>query len=393
MKHNIILFALLLCTLNLQAQQPGSIEALLSTIEQNNLELKALRHSHKAELIDMKAENSVSGPSVEFSPFYKRGLHSLAESELIISEEFDFPTHYRDRSRQTRLQEDVLNNQYNAKRRELLLEAELLALDAIRINQTRQLVQEQLNTSDSILLILEKHLSNGDATALDVNRTKIQHSELQRSLITTESELTKLFEQLRILNGGQPVEVNLSQFPNYKLDNDFDSFAQLALQNNSSVQIAQAEVKMSEHLSKMSRRQWLPSLTVGYRMNTSMGEAVSGMLVGASFPLFSAASKKKAANERLASAQLTLQQEEETTIQQLRSIYNELRSIDKIIGLNDTVVLQSTLTLLDKSFEQKQITYHTYISEKAEIYAKLNDLVELRYQRARILASLISLNS
>lgn len=389
MKHYTILLTLLLSILSIRAQEQGSIQALLATIEQNNLELKALRHNQNAELLDMKAENTVGGPSVEFSPFYKRGLHTMPESELIISEEFDFPTHYRDRSKQISLHEDVLRNTYNSKRNELLLQAEIIALDIIRLSQIRTLLDAQLHECDTLLSVLNSEFHNGNVTSLETNKCRIEQSQIKKSIITTESELGNQLEQLRLLNGGQPLNVNIAQFPNYEVERDFETFLQQALQNNSQLQIAQAELKASEFGSKTARRQWLPSINIGYRMNTSMGEKVSGMLVGASFPLLSVARNKKAANERLASAQLTLQQEQQTTTQQLRSIYNQLTYIDQILSLGDQEVLNSTLALLNKSLQQQHITITQYISEKSDIYTQMTALIELQHQKAVLCATLM----
>lgn len=388
MKHYIIFLALLMSMSSIRAQESNSIGSLLATIEQNNLELKALRHNNNAELLNMKAENTVSGPSIEFSPFYKRGLHTMPESELIISEEFDFPTRYRDRSKQTRLQEDVLRNTYNAKRNELLLEAEIITLDIIRLSQIRSLYDELLQEWQTMLDVLGKKSEDGSITALDVNRCRLEYSQTKKELLTTENELKNQTEKLRLLNGGQSLSVGITDFPNYEVEQDFETFLHQALQNNSQLQIAQAELRASEFASKTARRQWLPSINIGYRMNTSMGEKTNGMLVGASFPLFSVARNKKAANERLTSAQINLQQEQETTTQQLRTIYNQLTYIDQILSLGDKQVLDSTLTLLNKSLQQQHITITQYISEKNDIYSQLTDIIELQHQKAILCATL-----
>lgn len=384
-----ILLVILISSACLHAQEQNSIDELLNTIEQNNLELKALRHGQKAELLDMKAENCVGGPSIEFSPFYKRGLHTMPESEFIISQEFDFPTQYRDRMRMQKLQEDVLQNTYNTKRNELLLQAEIIALNIIRLTQIQSLLNEQLLELDTLLTVLDKELQSGNATALDMNKSRIEHSQTKKELIMTESKLTSQFEELRLLNGGQDLCLNITHFPNYEIAGDFDTFLHQAMHSNSQLQIAQAQLKASEFESKVACRQWLPSINIGYRMNTSMGEKLSGMLIGVNFPLYSVARHKKAANERLESTRLILQQEQETVTQQLRSIYNQLTCIDQVLSLGDLEVLDSTLRLLNKSLAQKHITLVQYLSEKNDIYNQLTDLIELQHQKAMLCATLM----
>ena len=69
----------------------GDIDPVLQEIERNNLELKALRSENRASVLDMKGENSLEAPSVEYSPFFRNGVSGVASSELVVSQEFDFP--------------------------------------------------------------------------------------------------------------------------------------------------------------------------------------------------------------------------------------------------------------------------------------------------------------
>lgn len=86
MKHTFILLFFLTAVPGILSANTD-IQTVLKHIERNNLTLKAIRHEQKAGILDLKADNTPAGPSVEYSPFYRSGYSGIAESELIVSEE------------------------------------------------------------------------------------------------------------------------------------------------------------------------------------------------------------------------------------------------------------------------------------------------------------------
>lgn len=89
------------------ASADNSVDDVLKQIAQNNLTLRALQHDNEADVLDIKAENSLDGLSVEYSPFFRSGYSGVAESELVVSQEIQFPTKYADRNKQAKIQKTV----------------------------------------------------------------------------------------------------------------------------------------------------------------------------------------------------------------------------------------------------------------------------------------------
>jgi len=385
MKIAISLLAAALCCIPLQAQD---IDDVLHNIESNNLTLKAMRHAHEAEILDLKAENTLNGPSVEYSPFYQKGYTGLAESELIVSEEFDFPTRYAARNRQAALQADVLNQQLDGQRKSILLEARLICLDIIRLNQMIDIQQKRHNDSEAMLSLYETRLKAGDANLLEVNRIKLEHQEIHKLVNQSQNERLALLQQLQDLNGGQPVTLTATTYPEQPRVLDFDTFQQQALAANSDILAAEADLRATQHQLTQAKREWLPSLTIGYRRNTSMKEAANGFLVGMSFPLLSTSGKQKAARQRQESAQIALQQSQKTAASTLRSRYQQLITIEQTLQLDDTAMMNETLTLLGKALQHGEITALEYYTEANNIYEKLQSHIDIEHQRAQLLAQL-----
>ena len=67
---------------------------VLKEIEKGNLELQTKKLANSATVYDLAAENMPDAPSVEYSPFFHKGVSGVSSSELVVSQEFDFPTLY-----------------------------------------------------------------------------------------------------------------------------------------------------------------------------------------------------------------------------------------------------------------------------------------------------------
>lgn len=68
------------------------INSVLKSVEQNNMELKALLKGNEAADIENKSQNTLEDLSIEYSPFFQSETSGIASSELVITQGFDFPT-------------------------------------------------------------------------------------------------------------------------------------------------------------------------------------------------------------------------------------------------------------------------------------------------------------
>ena len=159
--------------------QAQKIEEVLQSVEQNNKELQAVFHSTEAAKMEVQTQNNLEDPSVEYSPFFAKGVDGMASSELVVTQGFDFPTLYAARNRSGKLQKDVLDRQQQALRRDILLQAKNLCLDLIRLNQEQALLMERQKNADALLQLFEKRLKEGDANALEVNKIKMERMKVQ----------------------------------------------------------------------------------------------------------------------------------------------------------------------------------------------------------------------
>lgn len=381
------ILTLLIFTFVINAPIFAQMDSVLNCIVENNLALKALRHSQAADVLDIRSDNALGGPSIEYSPFYQSGYNGVASSELIVSEEFDFPTQYAQRRKQASLQSDANAGEYESARRSLMLDAELICIDVIRLNQLADLLQRRQQQSEEMQSMFQKRMDAGDANILELNKAKLTLMDVKKSVVATENERAELLLQLQSLNGGNAVVLSQRSFPDYsdiQIDNP-DLIAR-SLANDPDVQAAQANTRLADHSLSMSRQSWLPSISVGYRRNTERSEALNGFMVGASFPLFNTASKVKSARQRQLAAQLQLTDVQTQKEAELRTLCSELARLRQVLDHSDTDLLLQTLALLDKALTQGEITALQYYTEVSDIYADLETHIDTHAKYCKALA-------
>lgn len=365
-----------------------NIGDVLKQVASNNLTLKALAHDNQADVLDIKASNSIGGPSVEYSPFFTKGYSGVAESELVVSQEIDFPTKYAARNKQAKMQNIVGEQLLIKQRRDILLQAQLLCIDLIRLNQTLSMLHERLANSETLLQMYQKRMDAGDANALELNKVKLDCMEVRTLVNEAQGERTSLLQQLRQLNGGKPIDVIDIVLPEYPQITNFESYRALALASDADVAVAQTALRAADMNLKLQKNEWLPNISFGYRRNTEQGEGINGFLVGVSFPLYSNSNNVKAARQRRESAELQVMQAQNEAEASMRTNYEQLQGLQQVIDHSDVKLLQESLTLFAKALQHGEITALVYYVEINSIYEKLQRHIDLHCQSVKLLAEL-----
>lgn len=365
-----------------------NIGDVLKQVASNNLTLQALAHDNQADVLDIKASNSIGGPSVEYSPFFTKGYSGVAESELVVSQEIDFPTKYAARNKQAKMQNIVGEQLLIKQRRDILLQAQLLCIDLIRLNQTLSMLHERLANSETLLQMYQKRMDAGDANALELNKVKLDCMEVRTLVNEAQGERTSLLQQLRLLNGGKPIDVIDTVLPEYPQITNFESYRALALASDADVAVAQTALRAADMNLKLQKNEWLPNISFGYRRNTEHGEGINGFLVGVSFPLYCNSNNVKAARQRRESAELQVMQAQNEAEASMRTNYEQLQGLQQVIYHSDVKLLQESLTLFAKALQQGEITALVYYVEINSIYEKLQRHIDLHCQSVKLLAEL-----
>ncbi|WP_418874853.1 TolC family protein [Xylanibacter rarus] len=355
------------------------INSVLKSVEQNNMELKALLKGNEAADIENKSQNTLEDLSIEYSPFFQSETSGIASSELVITQGFDFPTLYGARKKAGQLQRNVLDMQYQTARRDILVNAKKLCLDIINYNKQKQLLQERRKNADELLAMFELKFKNGDATSLELNKIKLDRMNLETELVQADTKHANAMQQLQALNGGLPIEVNMTEYPQAPADDEVTMYEK-AVATDWTVRTAQASVLAAEQDVKVNKQSWIPKFEIGYRRNTEGDNASNGFLIGGSIPLFSSKNKVKIAKARQTEAVMQHANARINAENSARTMINQMKQLKASADAYDVPLMRQTLKLLRTAVENGEISVTEYYVEADNIYKNMITYMDIERQ-------------
>lgn len=386
MKRRLIIIAL--CTLCLPRLQAQGVDEVLQSVAQHNKALQAQRQADAAEKTGIEAENGLEDPSVEYSSFFSKGVSGQAGSELVVSQGFDFPTVYGQRSRAGRERKEAVDLRAEALRRDILLQAKNLCLELIRLNRLQDLLSRRMENADELLALFKDRLEAGDATLIDVNKIKMERMSIQTEVLQNNAAHRTALQSLLALNGNMPLTFDEREYPAVPDTRDFEALCSEALAADAALMAAEADTRAAQRTLSANRHGWLPKLEIGYRRNTGEDSKEHGFLVGGSIPLFSNRRQVKMARAQSVAAQLTADELRLQAEAALHAGFNEMQQLRKSMEVYDKPLMLQTLELLKASVKGGEMSVTDYFVEADQIYRNLQAFMELEYQYQKSAATL-----
>lgn len=384
MKKLIITIALCL-PIGMQAQ---NIEQVLQSIEQNNKELQSQAQLSKAQKMENRTENNLPDPTVSYSSFYKNGMGPGHGTETVVSQGFDFPTQYITRNRQATLENEAIDIQQQAVRRDILLQAKLLCLDLIQLNQENELIQIRMKNANDLQAMYEKRLQTGDANALEVNKVKMERMNVQTEVAQNNAAHRTALQTLLAMNGNLPLEFSATAYPQVKEINDYNTLRDEVIASDLDLQAMGYAARAAEKQVSVDKQNWLPKLQAGFRRNTDSEMSMNGFVIGGSIPLFSNRKKVQIAKAQAISAQLLKEDAQLEKENELMALYNEMKQLKQALDTYDVPLMHRSLALLNQALEEGQLSLIEYFVEAEGIYKNLQARMQLENQYQKVMANI-----
>lgn len=384
MKKLIITIALCL-PIGMQAQ---NIEQVLQSIEQNNKELQSQAQLSKAQKMENRTENNLPDPTVSYSSFYKNGMGPGHGTETVVSQGFDFPTQYITRNRQATLENEAIDIQQQAVRRDILLQAKLLCLDLIQLNQENELIQIRMKNANDLQAMYEKRLQTGDANALEVNKVKMERMNVQTEVAQNNAAHRTALQTLLAMNGNLPLEFSATAYPQVKDINDYNTLRDEVIASDLDLQAMGYAARAAEKQVSVDKQNWLPKLQAGFRRNTDSEMSMNGFVIGGSIPLFSNRKKVQIAKAQAISAQLLKEDAQLEKENELMALYNEMKQLKQALDTYDVPLMHRSLALLKQALEEGQLSLIEYFVEAEGIYKNLQARMQLENQYQKVMANI-----
>ena len=427
MKYNRILFILIFISSLLKytamsaAPSPlgeGWDEAsLLSSIEQNNTTLIALRTEAEARTLENRTGNTLADPEVGLKRMWEGAEQSGNLTELTVSQSIDLATALGHRNRVAREQNLLIDEEYRMARMEVLLDAQLTLIDLSYYNALRAELERRLAHARRVAEAEEQRLACGDTDALSYNNILLSLSSLEAEKARVEMERSILIARLTALNGGQEMEelridngqvtsdngqlAGSAEHSNLNEVNDEGNNGQLPIVHCQLTfdawyadaephlpQLAQARQMSAVRKGELTlaKSMHLPTLSATYiNERHTIGTRSQGVAVGVSIPLWANKNRVRSARTALEAAEA----HQADAALQLRSAFEQ--EFARVIGLHHTASLYrraldeaNNTALLEKAMEEGFISVLEYL-QGIELYYDYLDRslnAERDYQRA-----------
>ena len=382
---------LLLCALTLSgAGAQNNMADILSCIEANNPQLKAGAQMVLSQKAEVSSQNSLADPTFELEHLWGAQNAGDRKYDITVLQSFDFPSLYVQRNRVGNLKRSLYDGQQTLLRQQVLLQAKELCLRIVYLNRCIELSDKRLAAADELARLYRGKLESGDAAILDVNKIEIEQLNVTTANTRLRNELATCLAQLRALNGGESLDVELSTltYPEAVLPASFAELKTQALQADPELQLLRQESLIADKSVALNRSGWLPKFELGYRHAYELGERFNGFAVGVSIPLFANRKKVKMAKAQALAGTFAVNNREQQALAELQSAYDEAVTLQRNHARYDLLTRQNNLGLLQKALAAGKISMVEYLVDATQLYEAFDNRLSLEYEYQLRLARL-----
>ena len=381
----------LLCALAVAgAGAQNKMADILSSIETNNPHLKAGAQMVLSQKAEVSSQNSLADPTFELEHLWGAQNAGDRKYDITVLQSFDFPSLYVQRNRVGNLKRSLYDGQQTLLRQQVLLQAKELCLRIVYLNRCIELSDKRLAAADELARLYRGKLESGDAAILDVNKIEIEQLNVTTANTRLRNELATCLAQLRALNGGESLDVELSTltYPEAVLPASFDELKTQALQADPELQLLRQESLIADKSVALNRSGWLPKFELGYRHAYELGERFNGFAVGVSIPLFANRKKVKMAKAQALAGTFAVNNREQQALAELQSAYDEAVTLQRNHARYDLLTRQNNLGLLQKALATGKISMVEYLVDATQLYEAFDNRLSLEYEYQLRLARL-----
>ena len=383
-----ILGWMLLGTLTTRAQ--NSIDQVLKSIETNNKSLQANTKMTDAQKLEAQTGKFLANPSVEWEQMWGNRNNPGSEYTLTVKQSLDFPTTYSNKNKLANLKANTIGFQSAAYRQQLLLNAKQTCIEIIYLRKQKSLLDERLANAETMFVLYKKRFESGDANQLELNKIQLELLNAQNQSRLNKAALTAAEEQLRNLNGGNPITFDATDYPAGEELINFDQLQAAFMEADPNLKSLTGDQEIANREVKLSRSLTLPKFDVGYKRNAASDHVASnGFMVGVSIPLFENKNTVKKAKAQAEFATASLEDNRLNLKTNLQQLYQQAEAL-QISRADYAKVLkqQRNIELLNKALNAGQLSVIDYFTELTTIYDSHQSYLDVEKEYHSILAQL-----
>lgn len=363
----------------------GSTADVLKEVEQNNTTLKALRQSADAQKIENLTGIMLEDPEIGFSYLWGGPAAIGNRQDVSVTQTFDFGTLAGMKRKVAQEKNSLVEWEYLSQRMEILLETELLCIELTHLNALAAVLEERTGNAATIAESQRSKLEHGEGNILEYNNSLLELGNAENELAAVKAQKEAALAKLSGLNGGCKIEFSTTDYTSEAFPADFDSWYAEAQDRNPVLAYIRGEIELSRKELSLSKTGNLPSLSVGYMGEFTLGQRYQGVSLGVSIPLWSNARRVRQAKAAVQAAQSREADAKQQFYSKLEAQYTLASSL-KEVAENSRRTLDSAdnRTLLRKALDEGEISMQDYLVSMGFYYDALERTMnaELEYHKS-----------
>lgn len=371
----LIVIALVAFPMWLSAQ---SFPTVWRSVESNNLTLKAGRQQMEADRMENRVGLAPDDPEVEFDYLWGSGAAEGDRIDVSVTQSFDFPTTYVYRSRLANIQNEQLELEYQHQRKALLLEVGELYYEILYQNVRIEDMEHCLKYLSDVSEVYKRKLDAGSINIFEYNKVRLAELNLGQEKSHAEAEREAMLLEMKRLNGGVPIDITETEFPEMPVPTDFEVWYSEVSRKYPSLLLIDKKLEETKQQEKLQKSLWAPRFLAGYMREQVPSETFQGVKVGVSVPLWHNVNAVKQTKLRTSALTLLATDEQARAYNELKSHYLMLVNLQKQIAeyhrLLETV---DAVQLLNTALESGQISMVEYLFESSVYHESHERFAEL----------------
>lgn len=382
-----ILIVLIFNILSLNAQ--NAYQSVLDQIEANSTVLSAYRSHAEAEKAENYAGSLFANPELEAG--YLFGINDGSEHriDLSINQEFDFPTVYSNKNKIRKLNNEVIDLEYEIQRNEFFYQAQQICTDLIFNNICLKYHEQCLENAETMEKALQRKLEVGEATVLEYRNAKMNYIGVRNEYEMHIVERERLIGELKTLNGGVDIDFTQDFYDDFSLPEDFDSWYQDVENNNPIFVQLNLQNVINQRNIKLTKSEWAPKLNVGYMMEKESDGGYHGPTIGISLPFWGNARTVRAAEAKAASGEAILENQKATLHNELQNQFLRAKILQSnYLEMNELIQNTDSRDLLREAYEKGEKTLVEYLVEFEYQHDAVLEVFQLQHEYQKVLVDL-----
>jgi len=372
-----IIFAALTVFASLTASGQILFPEILAQIDENSLELRSLRSQADADILEQRTGLAPSNPELEIGYLPGSPTSIGVRKDISLTQEFDFPTAYSNRKKLAESRTSGINNEYLRQRTEILEEVQELCIELIYQNALHSLYDSQMQNAASINDAFSRMGNNGAASALEINKARLNLALMQDRLARIEIERDRILSEIARKNGGKPVQLDTNVFDSLEITQTIDELIEKCKAQDPSLAFYQDLCQSATRNTRTVRSESLPKWSVGYTGEFVPGENFSGVTVGLSIPLWENRGRVKHARAQEIAARTTADNAIADMEAYMNYLYSSALSLENTIRIYSQAVEEaSNQDMLLRSYQSGAMNLLDYLLEVQYLFECRDNLLQ-----------------